>query len=444
MPSNLPPHRLAHRDRLGHRLLVPIFLALCLALGGAAGAQADGRVRIEFWTIDLARNFTDYVESTVEVYENAHPDVDLVWRDLPLGDVGEELARSRSAGTAPDLVNVNVPLALDFAERGLLLDLDASLGAEDRERYFDDLLTSFRIDGRQIALPWYLTMPVLFYDGEAFERAGLDPAHPPATTAEVHAAARTLHERLGVPGIWPNLTGQQILYRFLEAGLPVADTGGRRAVFDGDEHAAHLGELVDLFAVGVIPAEAFDEGSVTATDAFLAGRLPMITANPQLLGRLQTANPSLHERVRVAPYPLGPGQSIHAPLMGLAVAADSAHPEEALAFARFLTGEERQLAFARRTAILPSARGAAADPYFRGAEANGDGASGAGTAPTTEARARQVAASQLPYARDLTMELPNASELFARFEQAIEHAFFRYETPQEALHAAARFWNALL
>ena len=403
-----------------------------------AGAWAQSPRRLELWTIELARDFAPFIEESVDAFEASHRDVEIVWRDVPLGELGQRLADAHATGRAPDVVNVNVPLALAFAERGWLRDLGPSLDAVDHARWYPNLLASFRLGGRELAVPWYLTVPVLFYDPDAFVRAGLDPHRPPGTSAEAFAAARQLHERLGVPAIWPSLSGQQLLYRFLEAGLPVTDVAGRRAAFDSEAHAALLSELVYLFETGVLPSDAFEENAGTPASAFVAGRIPMVTANPSLLVRLASENPRLHHRVAIAPYPLGPGQAIHAPLMGLAVTAASPHPDVALDLVRHLAGVERQLAFARVAAILPTAVGAADDPWFAGDGPGSDDEQG------LDARARQVAAAQLPYARDLTMELPNASQLFRRFERDVLRAFLGLRSPIEALRAAARFWNALL
>ena len=447
--------RQALRRTLARPLGLALYLALTLALTVPAPAsaqtpaaeiaepvQADASARsprrLELWTIDLARDFAAFVEESVDGFEAAHPDVEVVWRDLALGELPGRLADAHATGRAPDVVNVNVPLALAFAERGWLRDLGPSLDAGDHARWYPNLLASFRLGGRELAVPWYVTVPVLFYDPDAFARAGLDPHSPPGTSAEAFAAARQLHDRLDAPALWPSLSGQQLLYRFLEAGLPVTDDAGRRAAFDGEAHAALLGELVHLFETGVLPSDAFEENVGTPASAFVAGRIPMVTANPSLLVRLASENPDLYARVAIAPYPLGPGQAIHAPLMGLALTAASPHPEVALDLVRHLAGVERQLAFARIAAILPTALGAADDPWFAGDGSGSDDEQG------LDARARQVAVAQLPYARDLTMELPNASQLFRRFERDVVRAFLGLHSPIEALRAAARFWNALL
>lgn len=410
------------------------------------GATAPVPRRLELWTIELARDFAPFLEESVAGFESSHPNIEVVWRDVTLDELAQRLANAHETGQEPDVVNVNVPLALAFAERGWLRDLGPSLDAGDHARWFPNLLASFRLGGRELAVPWYLTVPVLFYDPAAFARAGLDPGRPPSTSAEAFTTARLLHERLDAPAIWPSLNGQQLLYRFLEAGLPVTDDAGRRAAFDSEAHAALLGELVRLFETGVVPSDAFEENVGTPASAFVAGRIPMVTANASLLDRLANENPDLHARVAIAPYPSGPGHTVHAPLMGLAVTAASPHPGAALDLIRHLAGVERQLAFAQVAAILPTARAAADDPWFTG-DGFGDGfddATSSGSALGLEARARRVAAAQLPYARDLTMELPNASQLFRRFEGEVVRAFLGLHSPIEALRAAARFWNALL
>lgn len=54
------------------------------------------------------------------------------------------------------------------------------------------------------------------------------------------------------PGIWPNLDGQQLLYRFLEAGLPVTDddqVARERLVHRGADRAT-----IDLVPSGTVLA----------------------------------------------------------------------------------------------------------------------------------------------------------------------------------------------
>ena len=56
-----------------------------------------------------------------------------------------------------------------------------------KDNYLPNVLSLAQTDdGKQIGLPYSVSVPVLFYNPEIFEKAGLDPNNPPKTWAEVH------------------------------------------------------------------------------------------------------------------------------------------------------------------------------------------------------------------------------------------------------------------
>ena len=160
----------------------------------------------------------------------------------------------------------------------------------------------------------------------------------------------------------------------------------------------------------------------------------MLLTGAQFLTRIRESAPEVYNDTVAFPYPLDAGQTVHAPLMALGIPAASRHQQEALDFALFVTGRERELAFSKLVAIFPSNAAAATDPFFTTLPPD----------PTPEERARAVTTGQLAYARDLTLHVPNASDLFKNFQKNIEEAFFGFKTPQDALDDAVRYWNAKL
>ncbi len=54
-------------------------------------------------------------------------------------------------------------------------------------------------DGRLASMPFNSSTSVMWYNKDAFEKAGLDPEHPPATWPELVAAARTLKAKAAAP-----------------------------------------------------------------------------------------------------------------------------------------------------------------------------------------------------------------------------------------------------
>jgi putative chitobiose transport system substrate-binding protein len=402
---------------------VPVFLLMML--------QVKAQTEIDFWTISLSSTFDAYINETIALYEAQHPNVNVIWSDKTGEQIGFDLLNAVAGGYAPEVININVPMLFDYVERDLILPIT---GQFDERIYFENLLSSLQIDNEVYGLPWYVAPPVIMKNREVFARANVDVATPVETLEQLISTAKAIKQRSGIYGYYPNILGQAMLYRFLEEGLSVLSEDGFTAVFNSPEHVAFLEEQIELLQQDIFPSEALLTGYGGAIERYQSGNLAMLITGPQFLTRIKNNAPQIYANTEVSPYPLGAGQLIHAPLMLLSISAKAEHSREGLEFALFVTSHERQVAFSRLTAIFPSTARAATDPTFTTLPAN----------PTPEDQARAIIAQELQYAKDLTMNLPNTSDLFQYFQKQIEAAFFGYKTSQEALDDAVRFWNAKL
>jgi putative chitobiose transport system substrate-binding protein len=405
--------------------------AVVLALGCGL-ASASPQAQIEFWTISLQPFFTTYIQDLLGRYERAHPGVRVRWIDVQPQAVDQKLLAAIAGGVGPDVVNLNTEGMIRMAEAHALVDMDAAVPASARSRYFSNIWASLRVDGRAYGIPWYVVPDVLAYNTALFQRAGLDPAHPPATTDAFIRDAGRVKRRAGVYGFMPNVDGIRFLKVFQQEGLPVLSPDRRRAVFDGPAHVALLARYVDLFKGDMFPDDTLRRGYLGATERYAAGQLAMLTTGPQFLLRVRSDSPDIYHETAVAPAPLGRGRVLDLPTMNLAVPLASRHRQDAVEFALYVTNDENQLAFSHLVVIFPSTRAAAADPYF----------TRAGASP--EERARVIGARELGIARDLTVVVPHSDDLFRVFREAVETAFYGRMTPQQALAWAVKEWNARL
>lgn len=433
------------RATLRHFLLV--FFAVCLvcslSLAQPVSSSASREylsqaptIELEFLTISLQPFFNDYINDLIAAYEEQNPNVRVRWIDQPPDAVQQRLLASLAAGTPSDVVNLNVPMVLAMAEQGALRDLEPIISQEARARYFDAMFDSFRLGDRQFGVPWYIAPAVVAYNEDIFRQADLDPEQPLPDLEALIAAAVQIKDQTGMYGFMPNVSAQLMLYRFLEAGLPVLSDDGFEAVFNSDAHVALLERYVQLFQDDYFPEDTMRRGYVGATELYSAGQLGMLITGPQFLLRVRNDSPEVYANTRIAPYPAMGGNAIHAPLMGLAVPQGVANPEAALDFALFVTNDANQLAFSRQVTIFPSTQEAAADPFFLELPET----------PSAEDFARNISALQLPFAADLTaaLNVPNPSDLFGVFRNNIEEAFFGQKSPREALDDAVAFWNSRL
>jgi len=407
-------------------------VAVLAVLFGAGAASAAPQVQVEFWTIALQPICTAYVQSVIGRYEHAHPGVRVRWIDLQFEALDQKLLAAIAGGVAPDIVNLNTEMTIRMAQAHALVDMDAAVPAAARARYFPNIWSSLRVQGRAYGIPWYVEPDVVAYNQTLFRRAGLDPAHPPATVDAFIQTAVTIKQKTGVYGFMPNVDKIRLLTLFQEEGLPVLSPDRRRAVFDSPAHVALLLRYVDLFKRDMFPADTLQRGYLGATERYAAGQLAMLVTGPEFLLRVRSDGPDAYRDTLVAPAPLGRGNVVDLPTMDLAVPLVSRHRAEAVDFALFVTNDENQLALSHVIVTFPSTRAAAADPYF----------TQAGTTPVD--RSRAIAARELGIARDLTVVTPHSDELFRIFRDAVESAFFGRMTPQQALSWAAKEWNRRL
>jgi sn-glycerol 3-phosphate transport system substrate-binding protein len=97
-------------------------------------------------------------------------------------------------GDLPDVVQ------LQESDQQQMIDtqtvLPASVCAKADKYSFSDFLprviSYFTVEGKQYAMPFNTSGPVLFYNKKAFTAAGLDPESPPKTLDDVRAAAEKL------------------------------------------------------------------------------------------------------------------------------------------------------------------------------------------------------------------------------------------------------------
>src|SRR5690242_19860615 len=77
--------------------------------GSTSGGQADDQPfegEVEFWTINLKKNFGAYIDGLIAQYQKEHPKVTVKWVDVPGQDIATKLLAAVASGDVPDAVNI--------------------------------------------------------------------------------------------------------------------------------------------------------------------------------------------------------------------------------------------------------------------------------------------------------------------------------------------------
>jgi putative chitobiose transport system substrate-binding protein len=389
--------------------------------------------KIEFWTFSMKPKFTPYFETLVKNYEAGNPGVKVEWVDFPWDVIQTKLVTRIVAGTPPALVNLNVPWADEFARDGLLTPVDALL-ADARPRYLASTLEDLTFGGKTYGFPMYSNVAVIAYNTQIFKAAGIP--HAPRDLDEQLLFARQIAARTGKAGLCPALS--KIDGLMMQQGLAVIKDG--KAVFNSPAHIALIKKLADTYKAGGLLKDALfaEDNFPAAIDAYKGGRLGMLLAPPTAVKRIQSDAKDIYAITDVAPAPLGPtgiadgGWLIH---FAVPKNVDAKLLPAIGKFARYLTNDANQLAFAKQASVYPAMAQAANDPFFVTVPP------GAGAAE----KAVSAGAVSMPHSHTLYVAgITDYDELRRYLVKAVEAGVTGKQDVKQALDQAVAIWNRKL
>ena len=408
-------------------LIIGIIAAFCLPAGGGEDSEAErGPVELEFWTMQLSPTFDDYINGVIREFEAADSEVSVNWIDVPFGDMETRMLTAASSGDMPDVANMNPQFAQKLAQLGALLDMD-QYASDVKDRYFRGAWTASSFEGKTFGLPWYLTTPILFYNREMFKEAGLDPDSPPLTYQEVFAYAEAIRKATGKYGYMPVLSSHAAMEELEKAGISLFSADFKEADFAKSEVVDFVERYKTMMTSGIIPAESLNEGTGTAIQMFSAGEVAMFNGGTSHARMIKSNSQTTYDVTGVGPQPIGPGGKTNVAVMNIAVSAASPNPEPAVAFAKFITNSENQIAFSVEAgAIVPSTVGAQTSDFF----SVGDG--------TAVAEARIISAAQVENAQVILPPVSNFSDVRDAFLNALQRALLEGGDTAEIFLAAEK------
>ncbi|PNR95821.1 ABC transporter substrate-binding protein [Petrotoga olearia] len=330
---------------------------VCLIIGSLVLSAKS--VNVEFWTLSLS-TFSDYINSVIDTFEAANPDIKINWVDVPYDAFQQKLIASIASGNPPDLVNMNTPWAIDFAAQDALSPIDEFVNEVEKYVYLPNYWEATVIDGKSYAIPWYLSPQIMLYNKQIFEEAGLDPNVPPKTWDEIIEYSRIIKEKTGLYGYQPNIVAHIDLQ---EEGVPLISADGKKAIVNTPEAMSKLKQHQLAFKEALMPQDL--GGYQAGTQKYAGGRIAMFPVGITMVKHVQINSPSIFEVSDVTSFPLGKGKKIPAGAMNVAVPYNAKNKAEAVKFGLWLTSPYWQVEFAKIATVVPSTKiSLEEDPWF--------------------------------------------------------------------------------
>src|SRR5262245_373440 len=265
-------------------------------------------------------------------------------------DANERLALYQTllAAEAKDVDVFQIDVILPSILARHLIDLSSVLSEQDRGDHFKVLIDNDTVDGKLVAVPWFLDAGLLYYRKDLLEKYG-KPV--PATWTELTDTAKAILEEEKKAGnsalqgyVWQGRAYEGLTCNALEwiasyGGGSIVDGNGQVTI--DNPQAAQALDMAKGWIGTISPQGVLSYSEEESRGVFQSGNAIFMRNWPYAWALANAADSPVKGKVGVAILPQGEGPDArHASALGgqnLAVSRYSAHPDEAADLVRYLT-----------------------------------------------------------------------------------------------------------
>ena len=274
-----------------HHMVAGLAATFTILSSSAAFAVTE----IQWWHAMTGAN-NEVVETLSKEFNESQSDVKVVpvFKGTYPETLNAGIAAFR-AGQAPHIIQVfDVGTGVMMAAEGAVKPVAEVLPLAGKEFNKDEYLPGIvayysKPDGTMLSFPYNSSSPILYYNKDAFEKAGLDADSPPKTWPEVFDAARKIKEsgaaQCGLTSTWLTWIGLEnfaawnnLQYGTQENGLASTDV---ELTYNTEPFVRHFQNFADL-----AKDDTFRYGGRTseAKQLFLSGECAIMTESSGGLG----------------------------------------------------------------------------------------------------------------------------------------------------------------
>jgi sn-glycerol 3-phosphate transport system substrate-binding protein len=324
-------------------------LALVLtALGGGVGVAWADPIELQWWHAMTSVN-GDRINKIAADFNAMQGDykVTPVFKGSYAETMTAAIAAYR-AGNAPDIVQVfEVGTATMMAAKGAVkpvYQLMTDAGEPfDPATYLPAVTAYYSTpDGKMLSFPFNSSTPVVYWNKDAFKKAGLDPDKPPATWPDMFAAAKKLRGAdvpCGFTSAW--VSWVQVENFSAWHNIPIGTKANGLGGFDSEllinnpTVVRHIGNLADAQK-----DKSFDYGGRTTepTAKFISGDCGMLMDSSASYGAIKKGAQFAWGVTQLPYYPDVPGAPQNSIIGGASLwVMGGKKPEEYKGIAKFFT-----------------------------------------------------------------------------------------------------------
>ena len=310
-------------------------------------ARAQSK-KLSYLTWNIADQEQLFKEEFAE-FRKANPGAEIEWLDKKGTELPAFYQTQLAAGTPPDVIDLQGAIWVEYAANGALLDLTPYLAKEPEvaKLFNQDYLASFKYQGKNYMLPFYIAKTLLYYNKTMFKDAGLSGAPQSFDQLLGDAQKMAKGEKTGFLTLnfdwlyWP---------LFKMNGVELLTPDLKKAAFNTPEMASVLDKLAKATESGAINKISWTGRWVEPNGAFAGNTVGMLHAHSSsyffVKGQGSWINDSTLGVAQAPGYWATPTNH------GFAISKGSKNPDLAWKFITHVTSDKWASAFFKNRSVL--------------------------------------------------------------------------------------------
>ena len=351
-------------------MTIRLLLVALLIFVSAAPPTADAAdpVTIEYWHINSPTFGGPAVKELVQVFEAKHPGIKIAEKFQPGVYTGlmQQLQVSLAAKRPPAVAQIGYNLTAYAAGQfpHVLLDKYRQSDPAFFKGIPDNIMTLGNLSGGLHGIPFGVSTPLMFYNPDLFQAAGLNPDQPPQTWAEMLKVGQTIKDKTGKFAVYLQQPNDEWIDQTLiwgNGGRPLSEDG-KRVGWDAPQAIEAMQMWQDMATKTKIAANlTWEEG----LQAFLSGHIAMCLTT---IGRQDHMRKNASGfQVRAVPVPRFGSKPLATATGGnvlMIFATDPVQEKAAWEWIKFLLSPEGATIWTKGTGYLPPRAELATDPKY--------------------------------------------------------------------------------
>ncbi len=323
------------------------FLILILGLFFVFQNKKNEEKTFSFWTIQLKAPAGDIINKNIEKFKKLHPDIKVVWVDIPIAEAQKRTIASILGGNPPDLINLNPEFSLSLAQKNTL----EFFNENDAKNFNEGLVNKLKYDNKIYALPFYATSAVTILNKEKFKNCKINLK----TYDDILKLSSCKNPPIFGASLNEGDSFSKILNKYGVNSKTLNEENLKNIYF----------KFYDMNKNGLLLKDTLTITHRENIEKYMSGSASFIVAGSNFISMIKENAPEIYNNSILLPQLTGSNGEYDISIMNFIIPKKAKNKELAKEFINLISDYESQMALAKKTNVLPANKIALNDDYFK-------------------------------------------------------------------------------